>query len=179
MMKWILGFLDRLFALMGAFLFSQLPLFMQQYAQQLAGHVDELRLQVSALEKLASQSGKTLDQYIHKFCISSDTDCTLQGQFMQGLVQRFQELSASLMSLQQANTWQHPFVFMKDFQLKIGLATYAGFTPGFAMTFESVIYLLGGLFVGYLFYQLMLKGGEFLLKGFRRLNPLKKALFYK
>lgn len=156
-MKWISAFLDRLFALAGAFLFSQIPFFMQQYAQKLSGHVAELQLQKSALEKIAAASGKTLEQYVQKFYASTDNDFVLQGHFMHDIVQRLHELSEGLTALQQASGWEHPFVFIKVFQMNLGVATYETFKPGFAVTFESGAYMFCGAVAGYLFYQLLRK----------------------
>jgi Protein of unknown function (DUF2937) len=146
-----------LFALLGALLFSQIPFFMQQYTQQLAGHVAELQIQIAAIDKLAGQSGKTLQQYIEKFSSNSDTDFVLQGHFMQKLFDRFNEMSEGLNALQQATPWFHPFVFIKFFQTNIGLSTYASFKPGLSLTLESGLYMLAGLLFGYLFYQLLRK----------------------
>lgn len=67
MIKWISSLIDRIFAAVGGVLFSQAPLFMKQYAQQLSGHAAELRFQVDAMKQAASNSGKTLEQFIQKF----------------------------------------------------------------------------------------------------------------
>jgi hypothetical protein len=168
--RWISSILDRIFALLGALLFSQFPFFIQQYTQQLAGHVAELQWQIGALAQLASQSGKSLEQYIQKFSNSIDPDFSLQGHFMQGLVQRFDRLSEGLQALQQATVWERPFIFIQYFHQSIASATYENFKPGLAFTVESAAYLLCGLLVGYLLYQLLCKGLTLILSPLYRLG---------
>jgi hypothetical protein len=63
----------------GAFVASQIPEFIQQYTQRLAGHVNELYRLLNQMRQVASYSNKTLDQYIQKFITSSDPDFARQG----------------------------------------------------------------------------------------------------
>lgn len=62
MFKWIGGLMDRACAVVGAVVFAQAPLFMQQYSQQLIGRTAELKLQVDGMKQAANLSGKTLEQ---------------------------------------------------------------------------------------------------------------------
>src|SRR5262249_23609355 len=120
----------RLFILFGALLFLQLPLFINGYTQQLFGRVAELKLQNEALVKIASQNGKTLDQYIYKFLSSSDPDFHGQGEWMQLSVKRLYALKEALFNLEHATLWQRPFIFLKTFNLEIGKTTLIHFAPG-------------------------------------------------
>src|SRR5437868_3357216 len=94
--------MDRLFVVAGALIFVQAPLLMHQYRTQLRGHVAELQIQVSMMRHHAQETGKTLEQYIHKFVSSSDTDFSYQGQLMKGMVARLESLSGGLFEMDHA-----------------------------------------------------------------------------
>lgn len=147
-MNWIVAMLDRIFAVAGALLLSQLPTFMQQYGQQLAGHVNELKLQLDRMTKRASHSGKSLDQYIQKFVQNSDGDIQHQGQLMQDMVVRYQDLSEASLALNNASVFSKPFVFVKYLYSDIVASTFQLFTPGFAFSVEGLVYALLGILFG-------------------------------
>jgi hypothetical protein len=149
--------LDRFFVVFGAFLGSQVPQFLQQYTQRLGGHVAELNYQIEGLKKIASISGKTLDQYIHKFMLNSDPDFVRQGEFIDGMVIRWQELNQALSRLIQASIWERPFVFLKEMDYSIVRSTYQSFQPGLNLTTEGFLYACLGILAGYAFYHLMIK----------------------
>ena len=150
--------LDRLCIVAGAFFGSQIPQFMQQYSQRLAGHVSELQKLIDQLRQAASLSHKTLDQYILKFLSSADPDFAHQGQFMQGIVHRWEELNQALVHLSQSSAWQRPLIFFKDLQLDIAQSTLAAFQPGINLNLEGMCYAGLGVFLGWLFYQFVSKG---------------------
>src|ERR1700679_1329642 len=95
--------LDRLCVVIGAFIGSQIPQFMQQYTQRLAGHVDALQRLLNQLRQMASLSNKTLEQYIQKFKDTSDSDFVHQGEFMQGILSRWEDLHQALDRLTQGS----------------------------------------------------------------------------
>jgi hypothetical protein len=148
---------DRLCIIAGAFLGSQIPQFMLQYSQRLAGHVAELQKLLNQLRQAASLSHKTLDQYILKFMASTDPDFAHQGQFMQGIVQRWDALNNALVHLNESSVWVRPFAFVKDIQPDIAQSTLASFQPGINFSLEGLCYAGLGLFLGWLFFQLISK----------------------
>src|SRR5690349_4193861 len=103
MNKWVGGLIDRIFAIIGALLFAQLPMFMLQYSQQVAGRAAELGLQINSLQRIAGLNDKTLPEYIQKFLGNSDPDFSHQGQLLQQMLDRFQYLSQSEASLTEAS----------------------------------------------------------------------------
>lgn len=153
----IIALLDRIFAVMGAFLFSQIPTFMQQYGQQLTGHAQELKMQLDLMTKTALQSGKTLDQYIHKFLQYADVDISAQGRLMQDMVVRYQTLSEASLALNQASVFSKPFVFFKHLYPDIVASTFHLFTPSISFTLEGLAYALIGIFFGYTTFFLLKK----------------------
>jgi hypothetical protein len=155
MFKWISALLDRIFVVMGAFIFSQIPIFMQQYRMQLTGHVAELRLQVGLMQQVALSTGKTLEQFIQKFTQSSDADFAGQGEIMNGMVSRLQTLSDGLTALNTASVFTRPYEFLIHYQPDIGKATLEIFEMGIAFTYEGLVYALIGIIVGYFLYHII------------------------
>lgn len=149
--------IDRLFVVAGAFIGSQLPSFIQQYTQRLSGHVEELSRMVNTLRQAAAQSDKTLEQYIAKFISSSDPDFSKQGEFMQSMVVRWQELSISLRQLNETTLWNKSLVFFKGWSSDIVKATFASFQPSLSLTVEGFAYTAIGFFIGYLAYRALKK----------------------
>lgn len=147
--------LDRIFAVLGALLFIQFPVFMEQYVMHLAGRVDELQYQVLLMREVATQSGKTLKDFIAKFTESSDLDFSRQGELMQGMVQRLSSFSDSLASLLNANFLSRPFKFLFHLDWEVVKSTFSMYKVGLFLTFESLIYALIGIVVGYYLYQII------------------------
>lgn len=149
---------DRLCVVAGAFIGSQIPQFMQQYTQRLAGHVEALQKLINQLRHMSSFSNKTLEQYIQKFKDSPDPDFVRQGDFMQGILTRWAELQQALDHLTQSSMWWRPYYFLKDLQPDIAHSTLASFQPGFNLTIEGLCYAGTGMILGWVFYQITTKG---------------------
>lgn len=152
MLKWISGLLDRICAVAGALLFSQLPLFMQQYTQQLSGHVAELRLQVNAIQQAATHSSKTLEQFIQKFVESNDPDFVRQGDIMLAMVNRWYQFSDAYTALQESSVFTRPFNFLYHLNWDIAAGTWNIYTFGIPFNLEGLIFALIGIVVGYIIY---------------------------
>ncbi len=149
MFNWIGRWIDRLFAVVGAIVFSQAPLFIQQYTQQLSGHLEELKWQVEAMTLAAEQSGRSLSAFLQKFTASTDVDIARQGAIMESVVNRYQEFQLGFQALLSAAPWSKPFVFLSHFNLSIGKSTLHMYQPGFPFTAEGLIYALIGLVIGW------------------------------
>lgn len=179
MMKWLSGLLDRAFAVIGAIVFAQAPLFMQEYTQQLIGRTAELRLQVNAMRQAASLSGKTLEQLTQKFMENSDPDVVLQGKVMLSIVERWQQLSEALTAMQGSSIWGRPFAFIYHLNTDVFSSTFHQFKLGLPLNLEGGLYALAGLTTGYLFYTLIRsvfrKTKSIFLKIFRG-HPKKQPL---
>lgn len=152
MFKWLAGLLDRAFAVLGAVIFAQAPLFMQEYTQQLIGRTAELQLQVNAMRQAASLSGKTLEQLMQKFMSNSDPDVVLQGEVMQALVGRWHHLSEALSAMQESSLWSRPFAFLFHFNTDVFSSTFHQFRLGLPLTLEGGIYALFGMGCGYFIF---------------------------
>jgi len=164
--------IDRLSVVIGAFIGSQIPQFMQLYTQRLSGHVEALHKLVIQLTEMASLSHKTLEQYIQKFKNSTDMDFIQQGDFMHGIVTRWQELHSALDHLTQSPIWLRPYYFFNDIERDIFHATLDSYQIGFNLSLEGLCYIGAGMFCGWVFYRLFLK----LIKMFIRIGDLTTIL---
>lgn len=145
--------IDRVFAAAGAIFFAQFPQFIQQYTQDLSGHVGELSYQVSLLEQSAELSHKNLSALIAKFTNSTDFDYARQGELMQNLIDRFENLKYSLDALNHASIFTKPFTFLRYADSRVFKETVEQFQWGFSFTSETLIYAFLGTLAGYGVFQ--------------------------
>lgn len=157
MKYWMIGLIDRIFAVLGALVFAQLPLFMQQYQHQLFGHIAELRVQTQAMETIAAAGGKTLPQFIQKFTESADPDFMRQGELMFGMTDRLQTLSQGMEAISAASPLSKFITFFQHVNVDIAKATLTDFRPGIPLTLEGGAYALAGVAVGFLFFYAIKK----------------------
>jgi hypothetical protein len=123
----------------------------------LAGHVDELRLQVGLLSESAEISGKTLPQFIQKFTDNPDLDYAMLGNIMLDMVDRYTNLSAGYQALLNSNVFTRPAEFTKYFNWDVAKSTYENFHWGLTLTPEGLVYALVGLYLGVAIYFILCK----------------------
>lgn len=145
----VFGFFDRLCLVLGALAFLQIPAFMQQYAQQLQGRIEELRLQVGQMREFAIKSGKTLEQLKEKFLASTDADIVHQGEFIQDMVTRLANLSYAAEALKNSSLANKFFVFLANMQYDILKSTLSHFSLGLTFSLEAILYALMGSLAAY------------------------------
>lgn len=155
MVHWMSTVLDRICAFIGAIILMQLPMFIDQYSMRLSGHVEELNYQVNKMEYYASLSKKTLEQYIRKFILSKDADFSAQGKIMEEMRNREKKLTDSLLSLKQGNLLTRPFIFLFQSDWGIVDATFQYYQMGISFSFESIIYAIIGILLGYYLYKIL------------------------
>lgn len=144
--------LERLIAIPAALLAAQFPQFFQQYMHELSGHVAELNYQISILQKSAEIAQKPLPALINKFLANSDPDIHQQGLVMQGVVERLQDFSQAMNSLQHAGILSKPFLFIRYFDLSVIKDTWTHFQLGVNFSVESIAYMIIGLLIGHGIY---------------------------
>lgn len=155
MLDWLSKIMDHLCTAVGALIFVQFPMFFEQYLTRLSGHVNELHYQVKHMTETAKQFGKTLPQYIEIFLTSSNPIVVKQGGLMEELVHRSDKLSDAYASIYHANPFTRPFVFLYHSDWEIVRATASSYHFGFTLTFESIIYALVGMLIGYYLYKVL------------------------
>lgn len=153
MLKWIIKFLDRISAVIGALFFMQFPLFIAQYIQQLNGRESELHRQVISMTQAASLSGKSLDQYIYKFLQSTDSDFVLQGGIIQSMITRWQSTLDALLSLRDSTVFSRPWIFLTHLDGEVFQSTFQNYTFGMPFSIEGGTYAFFGIVAGYLLFS--------------------------
>ncbi|HEV8053032.1 MAG TPA: DUF2937 family protein [Parachlamydiaceae bacterium] len=154
MLKWLGGLLDRSFAVVGAIVFAQAPLFMQQYTQQMVGRAAELSLQVDALRKSAGISGKTIEQLSQKFIENSDPDIMRQGELMLATIGRWHSITDGLTAMQESSIWSRPAAFIYHLNTEAFSSTLHQFKMGLPFNMEGGAYALLGVVAGYLIFAI-------------------------
>ena len=147
MIRFISGMIDRCIGVAGALLLSQAPMYLHQYIHNLSGHVSELKFQIATLRDASKGSGKTLAEYIGKFSGSPDPDFSAQGRWMADLLDRYSDMSTSLITLQDASVWSRPILFLRHCYLDVAEQTLAKFTPGLPFSLEGLAYAALGMFL--------------------------------
>ena len=159
-MRWTLRKCD---ALLGTFLaavagvaFAQLPAFIQQYLQRLGGHVDEAQL--SLVQITTNASVRTLDAPARQVLTVS-------------LEQRVSALESGEQAISGASASVRPFIFMRELDTDIAMATLRAFEPAVPLSSAGLIYGLAGIGAGWLLYEL-LKVSAGLVVRRRRTRPV-------
>ena len=140
------GFL--LLGLAGAVLLSQFPEFFQQYTQRLGGRYDEVKSQVSALEKRAGEAGKDIDGYLRTFLLNRDVDVRREGQELRALVQRRMTLEEAYQALTGSERWWRARAFARHVDWDIAGATLTAYQPAVPVTAEAGVYAGAGFGTG-------------------------------
>jgi hypothetical protein len=151
------GLLDRTLCVLGAVIFSQIPEFMQQYAQRLGGHLDEARRQLQQFQQAAMQSGLTLDRFITQTATNSDNAVAKLGGVMSRAVTRADTLESAQSALQNASLWSRPFVFLRHVDSSIAQATWSILKPAVPTTLEGLVYAGCGMLIFIAIYHLGIK----------------------
>lgn len=146
MLRWIFI----LFGLTGAVLLSQFPAFHQQYLQRLGGHVDELRLSVSALDERAANADLDRYAYVRRLIDNSDPVVVAEGNALMDMVARYIELSASLKRLSTLPSYFQAGAVVVEVDKEIGMATLQDFQPAVSLNLNGIGHALVGFFIGYL-----------------------------
>ena len=163
-MRWTLRKFD---ALLGTILaaatgvcFAQLPAFIQQYLQRLGGHVDEAHLNLSQIATDAHL--RTLDTP------------TLQVLTV-SLEQRVSALEAGEQAISGASASVRPFIFLREFDMDIAMATLRAFEPAVPLSTAGLVYALTGIVAGWLSYELI-KAPVGLIARRRRTRPIAERI---
>jgi hypothetical protein len=149
------GFLDRVFSMAGAVIFSQIPRFMDQYKDVLQGALFESSKMVQSITLRANEVHRSLEEFIGKHLGSQDPDFIASGKIMQEALNRYDRYKEAFDALSSANIFKKPFVFF--YYIDWELFKAVKFTPGIPMTVEGAVYAVAGLMFGFIFYNIILK----------------------
>ncbi len=139
------GLLDRVLCVAGAVFFSQAPEFMQQYAQRLGGHVNEARLQVAQYERVATESGMSLERFITHTETNPDATVSRLGSVMHQSTERLRDLENSQQAIMDSGLFGRPFAFLQHLDTEIAQATWTVYKPAVPTTVEGLVYAIAGM----------------------------------
>lgn len=129
---------------------SQLPEYVQQYAQRLGGAVDELTAFVRQFDADAKDAGldrkKALDEY-------RGTDSRFlgeRGKRIVGTIERYERLEKHRDALAKAGPFERFAVFARGFERDLGNAAWSDFKPAIPVTLEGIVLAIGGFLIGLL-----------------------------
>ncbi|WP_375450262.1 DUF2937 family protein [uncultured Devosia sp.] len=147
---------------------SQFPEYAQQYTQRLGGAVDELRIVTEKFDRDATAAGLDRQQALTRFEASPDTFLAGRGISEAANFARYEQLSATLARIRNADAIERFQLLPAFFDTDIGARTLENYQPAVPVTVEGILYAGGGLLVGYL---LMSGIWRFLAMPFRRRYP--------
>jgi hypothetical protein len=153
-MRFVQAVGERLFCLLLFFLFSQLPLYVNEYLIRLEGHLAESNRQIAKFQDVAALSNKTLEQYIAKFFAQSDKDFRRHGELMKEAVRRNQFLTQAVSDIKDANPLLRPFYFVRYFERKVALDALHEFYFGFVFSWDVILWGLMGWILGWILFIL-------------------------
>ncbi len=144
--------LDRIFSVLGALAFSQLPQIMQQYYDVLTGALAEATRNVEVFRQKAAEVGLDLNAFIDEHLRSSSAIFQKSGEGMREAALRLESYQTAHTALRDAYPWERPFVFLQN--LDPGLFDALEFVPGVPLTVEGAIYAFVGILFGLGVYHL-------------------------
>ncbi len=148
--------LMKVLIVMWAFAFAQGSQFADQYQHHLAGHVEELKHQLSQMEKALDISFFDMEERLAAFKNSSNEELAKVGKFLLNLYQRFISLQRAETALHDASTIQRPFTFIRHIDFDIAKETSRDFTWGLPLTIDALVFAILGAAAGCLVYYLII-----------------------
>jgi hypothetical protein len=141
---WLLRTFDRLIGTVIAALTgltaSQTQAFIAAYLQRLGGHLDEARRSLARL-----QSGELLP----------GGDPASQDRIAGAFNRRVEELTTAYNAVADADAFRRPFEFARHLDRDIAEAAFSAFTPALPLDTASAVYILVGIVLGWLCYELI------------------------
>ena len=133
-----------------ALVLSQFPEYAQQYTQRLGGAVDELRVITEDFDRAAAQGGLDRATALGRYEASNDDFLAGRGTSMTSTFQRYDQLSATLARIQDADAIERLQSLPAYLDTDIGRRTLESYKPAVPVTMEGILYAGGGFILGYL-----------------------------
>lgn len=141
-MRWTLrkcdALLGTIMAALSGIAFAQLPAFIQQYLQRLGGHIAEARSNLTQVADAAAYRA---------------LDAPARDALTASLEQRTADLANAEAAISAASTSLRPFVFVREVDPEIALATLRIFEPALPLSSAGFIYGLAGIVMGWAIYE--------------------------
>lgn len=133
-----------------ALVLSQFPEYAQQYTQRLGGAVDELRVITEDFDRAAAEGGLDRATALGRYEASNDDFLAGRGTSMTSTFQRYDQLSATLARIQNADAIERLQSLPAYLDTDIGRRTLESYKPAVPVTMEGILYAGGGFILGYL-----------------------------
>lgn len=144
-MRRFLGeWIERLVVVLFAASFAMIPHFFEAYTQRLGGHAAELQIQVTAVRKIAQESGQSLSSYIAELLNHQDEVARSLGEFVRDMVQRCERITMAYQSMLHSRGPQRLFTFLTHVEFNVFRNTLEDFQLGISFTLEAGIYACFG-----------------------------------
>ena len=147
---------------------SQFPEYAQQYVQRLGGAVDELRIITEEFDRAAASAGLSRGDALGRFAAVDDSFIVGRGRSMAATFARYEELSASLERMRNADAIERLTLLPAYLDTEIGGRTLDNFKPAIPVTMEGFAYAGAGFLAGYLVVSALVR---VLTLPFRRRRP--------
>lgn len=145
----ILRRLALFFALLCAFVATQMPEFLQQYRQRLGGAIDELSAVVSRFESDSAQQGLTQSGGIDRLRANGDRFVRQRGEQEQDNVARLQSLRAAQAQFRSEGPLGQYATLASRFDGRIAQGALGEFSPAIPTTSQGFVFgLIGFVFGG-------------------------------
>jgi len=128
---------------------AQIPEFTQQYLQRLGGQIDEIDVQVEALDDRAAEAGLSRGDYVRRFLDNEDQIIKREGDYMVQVLARHTLLHAAYDALVAAPLWQRPLRMVQHHLPDTSRATLNEFKPAVPLTVEGFAFAAGGFLGGW------------------------------
>lgn len=129
---------DRIFTVLLAVIFSQIPIYMNQYTQVLSGAHLESESTYLELEARAAQYDQTVEAFLYELTQNQDPKVKDNAEVSLNTVERYLDYDKALKSLEGSNAFTRPFNFIKHFDNRIRAALK--FKPGILLNWEGFTY---------------------------------------
>jgi hypothetical protein len=129
---------------------SQFPEYAQQYTQRLGGAVDELRVITEDFDRAAVAGGLDRPAALERYNASNDQFLAGRGTSMTATFQRYDNLSATLARIEDADAIERFQALPAYLDSDIGQRTLENYRPAVPVTMEGILYAGGGFMLGYL-----------------------------
>lgn len=138
------------FALLCGAAMSQFPEFYQQYQQRLGGSLDEVTMQIAALDARAEEAGMDRYDYVRHFQTNSDAVIQREGDAMLDTVARHRWLTDSLERMRQAPWYMIIIETLFHLDREALTNTLENFVPAVPLSVSGGAHAFLGFFFGFL-----------------------------
>lgn len=131
---------DRIIFAVNFILAMQLPGFIQQYSQRIAGHLDEAKYQLNNYQLIADQHYQgDLLLMVNRYQINSDPGIRSSGDLIMNLIDRITYLSEQVEHLLHGDYFYKIFFFVKEIDFSIARATLTDYQLTVPLHFNAIV----------------------------------------